>query len=55
MLDRDVAWVSIHKMYTYHDDDNPVIVHKSTVDSIGFDSCVALQIGIIIDLRWLVG
>ena len=42
-------------MYTYHDDDNPVIVHKSTVDSTGFDSCVALQIGIIIDLRWLVG
>ena len=32
-----------------------MIVNKSTVDSTGFDSCIALQIGIITDLRWLVG
>ena len=32
-----------------------MIVHKSTIDSTGFDSCIGLKIGIIIDPRWLVG
>ena len=35
--------------------DNSMIMHKSTIYNTGFDSCIVLQIGIIIDPRWLVG
>ena len=53
-MDRDAAgsvYISVHISRV----DNPVIMHKSIIDSTGFDSYVRLQIGIIIDLRWLVG